>query len=552
MSDIDRKELHRRIMILRDQAQAGKIHLAEHLAADVLESLTRVQLAPDGLVDPGTVDGTVRAMALMMAHFQDREEWKNAISLQQVQDAFFQAIDHQFGELFQIMKERHAEPHQIAGAYVQEDNLVQEVAQNLPEFFEQIQEFWKNIADPAWIHGEDQTGIKAIYGGSIFPSSGHNIASSCGLYVDTIILPDPLLRISRLVNHREPKRLVYDVLRFGLQILNYRSLALAEIDVPIVAFLPDKLNLEEGYSEFIHSIATDDCLKHVSVLFGRKFESIDELQEYVKQFEQPNDLVAALANPDRLLFDTEFTQSLDEQIRAYMQGEGKVFNPKKAGDIIIPNFIGRMSQANDLLRRSFELRGTPLIDAETSWKYFNWKLEYDADYTSSNDLTPLHVVRGLQSAARGEMQWLGNIPPEALIEMRQQGATEELREILSQGVFDIAASEPSNFFRTTEQIVNNIRGAFEQHQQNLTKLRNKTWKFAGIDVGTWVVIGTIEVAAALSGAPTFGLLAFAADQLIDVPKLKELPGKFQEIQKDKQTLKTSPVGLLFQQSRGKR
>jgi hypothetical protein len=314
MSEVDREELHRRVMILRDKAQAGKIHLAEHLAADVLESLTRVRLAPDGLVDPDTVDGTVRSMALMIAHFQEREEWKEAISLQQVQEAFFKAIDHQFGELFQIMQERNAEPHQIAGAYVQENDRVQEVAQSLPEFLEQIQEFWKNIADPAWIHSEDQTGIKAVYGGSLFPAGGHSIASSCGLYVDTIILPDPLLRISRLVSHWEPKRLVYEVLRFGLQILRYRSLALAEIDTPIIAIVPDKLDLEEGYSEFIHSMAEDDCLKHVSVMFGRNFESLGELQEYTKQFDQPRDLVAALANPDLLLFDTESTQSLDEQV----------------------------------------------------------------------------------------------------------------------------------------------------------------------------------------------------------------------------------------------
>jgi hypothetical protein len=536
-------------MILRDKAQAEKIHLAEHLAAGVLESLSRVQLAPDGLVDPDTVDGIVRAMALTLAHFQDREEWKEAVSLQQVQDAYFQAIDHQFGELFQIMKERNAQPHHIAGAYVQDDDQVREVAQHLPEFFEQIQEFWKNIGDPVWIHSEDQIGIKAVYGGSIFPSAGHNIASSCGLYVDTIILPDPMLRLSRLVQHWEPKRLVYDVLRFGLQILNYRSLALAEVNTPIVAVVPDKLDLEEGYSEFIHSMATDDCLRHASVMFGRNFESLDEVHEYAQQFDQPRDLVAALSDPNRLLFDTESTQTLEEQIRGYMQGEGKVFNPQRAGDIVIPNLIGRMSQANDLLRRTLELGGTPLLDAETSWKYLNWKLEYDADHISSNDLTPLHVVRGLQSAARGEMQWLGNIPPEALIEMRQKGATEELREILGQGVSDIAASNPSDFFRTTDRIVENIHKAFEQHQQNLTKLRNKTWRFAGVDVGSWLVIGTIEVAAALSGAPTFGLLAFAADQLMDVPKVKELPNKFQEIQKESKTLKASPVGLLFQQAR---
>ena len=57
------------------------------------------------------------------------------------------------------------------------------------------------------------------------------------------------------------------------------------------------------------------------------------------------------------------------------------------------------------------------------------------------------------------------------------------------------------------------------------------------DVGTWVVIGSVEVAAAARGMAMYGLAALAADQLFDVPRLKDLPGG--------KELKRSPVGLLF-------
>lgn len=208
--------------------------------------------------------------------------------------------------------------------------------------------------------------------------------------------------------------------------------------------------------------------------------------------------------------------------------------------------MGRMSVSNELLIKARMLRGTPIIDAPTSWQYFVWKLEYDAENLGKeNDITDLHVIRGLQSLAKDEMQWLGRVPSDALIELRKLEALDEIRSILGKGVNDLTKINPANFHRTRDQVFDNLNEAFTTHKRNIEQLKSKKWKFAGKDIGTWIVVGTLEIAAAATGLPVFGLSAIAADQLLDVPKLKDIPNSIKALAKESKELNQSPVGILF-------
>ena len=47
-------------------------------------------------------------------------------------------------------------------------------------------------------------------------------------------------------------------------------------------------------------------------------------------------------------------------------------------------------------------------------------MEYDADRAEQEtEVQNLNIVKGLQELAGSDMEWLGNIPPDALIEVRQ-------------------------------------------------------------------------------------------------------------------------------------
>ncbi len=125
---------------------------------------------------------------------------------------------------------------------------------------------------------------------------------------------------------------------------------------------------------------------------------------------------------------------------------------------------------------------------------------------------------------------------------------EEIRQILNEGIEDLANANPNGFSETADQILENIQSAFKRHNENVRKLKSKKWKFAGKDIGSWLAVGTIEIAAAATGTPVFGLAAFAANQILDTPKLKEIPKSIKQLAKESDDLKKSPVGLLFEYS----
>ena len=216
------------------------------------------------------------------------------------------------------------------------------------------------------------------------------------------------------------------------------------------------------------------------------------------------------------------------------------------GEIIANMSFGRMATSNELLIKSRRLGGTPIIDAPTSWKYFKWKLEYDSEKMESvTDLKNLHINKSLQGLSKHDMTWIGNIPPQALIEIRQQGAMDEIRHIMSSDIDKLIEINPNNFHRTQDQVFDNLQEAFIKHQENLKELSHKKWKFAGQDIGSWLVTGGIEVTAALTGTPLFGLTSWGAGQLLDTPKLKDLPKSIKSLKEENDKLNKSPVGMLF-------
>lgn len=279
---VDRQELHRRIELLRERLEAGKIHVASHLIDGFRHSISKVRYAKDGLVDPDTVDGRISAMCLGIAVQHDRDEWKKAVSLKEIQQAYFARVEHNFGPLYEMMLEADASPYQFARWYSSKKEHVDKSSPE--EFINELKEFWENISDPTWIHLQDSFNLKGVFGGEIFPDGVTNVASWAGIYLDTLVLPDPFLKISSIVSFMPPEEKIYQVLRIGLQVLGYKKLALSDIDPPLVAVLPDKIHMEKEYHEFVIHSAELDTLAHANKLFGNKFSEIEELKEYLSKY----------------------------------------------------------------------------------------------------------------------------------------------------------------------------------------------------------------------------------------------------------------------------
>jgi len=539
------ERLRHRLRVLQEQLKAGKVHIAEGL--DVEKSLRAVRQGPDGEVDLDTVDGLVRSMALAVTEMHDREELKKEASLSEIQNTYFTFIERNFGPFYEKMLKEKITPHHVGIALTRNKSFMEGFTKNMDEFLNVIEEFWVSVGRIAHIHIQDMHGnIKGIFGGDLFPAQDENIASKCGIYTDTVVLPDPFLRSKHIFENYPKNDAAYYLIKHAMNILKYKELACAELDVPIIAILPDLAVIEDDERDFFHHLGKQDSLVHAGKLFGREFESFEELMDFASALDTIERAVAEIGDESRVLFDTNWTGNVASQLERALESEHYKPFIKSPGVLLASQSLGRMSVSNELLIKARRLNGTPIIDAPTSWQYLAWKMEYDAERTeSATGAKDLHIVRGLQDLSTTEMEWLGNIPPEALIDIRQQGAMGEIREMLGKGIEEIVASNPENFHRSRDHVFDNINEAFRVHEENIEAIRSKKWKFAGRDVGSWIVVGSLGVSAAITGMPVWGIAAIAADQLLDAPKLRDIPSSIRELATESNKVKKSPVGMLF-------
>ena len=542
---MERQELHRRIELLRKRLEEGKLKVASHLADNFEKSLSKVRIAADGIVIPETVDGRIRSILSFITYQADREEWKDVVSLSEIQNAYFQHIEHAFGQPFEIMLEAGADPYRFAGWFTSDSSRVSDAIKITDEFVPSILEFWENISEPTWIHLEDSTKSKGVFSGELFPDGSSNVASSTGVYFDTTILPDPFVKISPLLQFMSEEERCFEVLRLGLQVLQYKELALAEIAVPIVAVLPDRYQFESSYSDFVKYRAEQDSLEHAGILFDRKFDETEELKDFLSRYTEIEPLLSDLKKPEELVFATDWDGGLDTHIQRYIDEQAQKLDITSPGDAVFIHLFSRFAQSNDSFQRSRGLRGTPIIRAETSWLWFSWMLRNNSDYIQDDDRVNLHMARALESTISTEISWFGNVPVDAIIEIRKAGALEEIRGILGEGIAELIQANPDNFFRTGDHVFENLDRALTEHQQKIKDLSSKNWKFAGRDVGSFVVVGGIELSAAITGVPLYGALGVGAGMSGIIPTAKELREKFAELRSEKSKITNSGIGILF-------
>lgn len=545
---IDKDELRERLMILKQELEKGKLKFAAGL--DIVKSLKKVRYGTDGKVAPETVDSSVGYLANVVAFLRRREEFKT-VSLVDVQRAYFEILDQCFGHAFVEMSKHDASPHLVASDMAAQPKMVRAFKADAPALAARIRGFWDDWAPIVRTHLEDMRVLKAVFGGDIFPSYTANIACSAGLYVDSIVLPDPFLRVSTLFGAIDPKDAFYYLVKHALNALQYRELALAEVDPPIVVIAPDYSILDEHALDYLQAVGKSDLLAHCGKIFGRHFEDEKQLDEFLTRMQDIDDMVNSTVDPSRLLFDTEWKgDTMADQLKHYLEDIQvrlvPELRPRLIGPTVKTAMFGRMMQTNDVLFTSQEYSGLPLIDAPTSWQYFLWKYEYDHERSTAvnPELRSIFVTHALHAGSSPELDLLARVPPSALIDLRKRGAMAQLRRLLSNGLEEISVADERSFGQVVENVGANIGNAFEEHRKNLADLAVGRRKFFGFDIGSWIVAGAISIAAASTGNIPLTILA-ASLGMLGAPSAKELWADGKKLLETGRQIRRSPVGILF-------
>jgi len=365
-----------------------------------------------------------------------------------------------------------------------------------------------------------------------------------------VILPDPLSRLLLMRESLVPKELFRLVIKHALNALGYRELALAEVNPPIVVIAPDRFGLDMGYSKAVTVAGNTDALIHASRIFGRDFENVPELIDFVSRSGDPYQIVARMADPNRLIFDGEWSEPLPEQITRFLNERMLAAAlTKDYGEAIYNSIAGRMMMANDTLLRSAWSGGSPLIDAPVSWRYLQWKYEYDAMVGHETEKKSDVLI----SKALGSSM-LSGLPPETMIELRRNGAAAELRAMIGKGIGEINSASDTDVSMVADNVIANVDTAFSEHNTQLQALSQSQLKYFGKDVGRYVINGGMLLASYLSKNPVAEALStFVAisQQFLGNPSPEDLVKRYKELRSKSTDLRRSPVGTMFQHLKGK-
>lgn len=541
----------RRVLILKELLEQGKIHVDEGMRGQLEESLKKAQYNENGEPDLSTIDSRIRSMAMAAEHFDYIDKTKNLISLFDIQRLYFERIDGNFNFFYEQMLKFKTNPHELASSVAYGKSDINHLNDVIEPILKDLQDFWETVAESGYLHLDDyRDSIKGVFGGDLFPAHNENIASKCGIYTDTIILPCPFIRCREFFPRWSKEQRVYFLIKHALNVLQYRELSLADVSKPIVVILPDKEMMDEFAFEQIKKLGEEDSLHHASKIFGRNFETVQELFDFAEKLDTIEKVIKEIKDENRILFDIDFKEPLKVQIQNQMSSQAnQMLGTVNPGLIVAAMALGRMSVCNEILIKSAKVKGIPLIDAPTSWEYFKWKLEYDTERTfPTEDFSKLHIVKGLEGLSNTNLKWIGRIPTKGLIELRKTGAIDEIRQILSKGIDEIVLSNELDFSKTSNKVLENLDFAFKQHEKSINVLTAKKWKVAGKDFGSWIVMGSVEIASACIGTPVYGLSTVVLNQILDAPKIKDLPqtfDKMKEIDNEKTDIKRSPLGLIF-------
>lgn len=375
-------DLTDRVFLLKEELEAGKIRFAsQDLADELRQSYEAIRLRSDGKVDPTSLDGRIRAMTLAVIAIKQREETKNSLSLAEVQNEYFNFLFREFGWLYDQMISAKVTPNAAAEITSRHEDMMHGLTQQLPAMVDIIREFWLSVGEAAGYHLQDSKQLKAVFAGDIFPAHWENAVSTAGLYVDTIILPCPITRLGTMLKSSPSSQLIKLIIKHVLTAMSYRDIVLADVDPPIAMIVP---NPDDADDEDRHGLiirATPAICAHAEFLFDREFESIEELQEFCVHHTSIDQLLQVLKRPERLIFDTEWGKNPRNQLVMSMKENRHLLDVKEpnAGFHVFASCIGRMPQALGAQNAAQHFRGSPFINAQTSWLHYTWLLEYQGE-----------------------------------------------------------------------------------------------------------------------------------------------------------------------------
>lgn len=379
---------------------------------------------------------------------------------------YFDIIDDYFGSIKHYLgpeKDSHIDMGLNIANYPLISDLIYDATEDVDTA---IGNYWrdnlKDIVD--YIKGQDV--LKCVYSGDISPAILEDFVKKSALYIDTVILPDPIYNLAlyqkRIVLNN--KYYINKLIRNVFNIWKLKDLILADTKERIILILPINLDL---ISPTERSILLENgeskCVSYLGSLFGQSFVYKEECFNYLKQIETSKDIFERIKRKEILPNEFRSFEGFNDFLIKFYDtrkySKIRIDSIGKSFGIYISSQLIRVQEHRFFCEK---LGAEPIYDYELPWFFFNY------------DMGGLDMDATIASALQQEkFEWITKVPLPALKIFREENKLEYMRSVIRRGITDLKAKSDKDLVEVSKIIEKNLQEEFRRQKAEIEDLKRE-------------------------------------------------------------------------------
>jgi len=387
--------------------------------------------------------------------------------INQIYTEYFEIIDSYFGSIKHYLTNGE-ESHIDLGIKIARYPLVSDlIIDAIDDINDVINKFWRKNAKIIIEFIRNCDSLKCVYSGNITPPILENFVKKSALYVDSIILPDPIFNLAVVQKQicLDKKYYLQKLIRHVFNIWKLKDLILFNLNKKIIFILPINLQLINTKDrERLISTGNQRLIEYVSKIFNKDFKNVEDWLKILEKEATTQSILEKIKRPDLLPNIFRSYESLHQFLLDF-SNTGR-FAKLKGNESIGWYFaIYLNSQFIRVQEHKYfcdVLGAEPIYDYELPWFFFNYEVGgVDMDAAIANALQ------------KERFNWINRVPLPAIKILREENQLDYIREVLRKGITDLKAKKDTDLVVVAQQIEKNLQNAFKRQNNEINILQKK-------------------------------------------------------------------------------
>jgi len=436
--------------------------------------------------------------------------------INQIYTEYFEIIDSYFGSIKHYLTGSE-DSHIDLGSKMARYPLVSDlIIDAIDEIDSTIDNFWQKNTRTIVDFIRSRSSLRCVYSGDITPMILEDFVKKSALYIDSIILPDPVFNLTLFQKQviLDKKYYLQKLIRHVFNIWKLKDLILAKPSEKIIFILPINLHLvNTDDRQKLISTADRKFTEYVSKIFDENFKNGEECLEILGKETTSQSIFEKIKKQDLLPQIFRSQESLHQFLLDF-SNTGKFAKFKDNESVGWDFAVYLQSQFIRVQEHRYFcdiLKAEPIYDYELPWFFFNYEIGgFDMDAAIANALQ------------KEKFNWINRVPLSAIEVLRSENKLDYMRSVLRHGITDLKAKNDTDLIVVGQQIEKNLQDAFKRQEGEIISLQKQVSVIVKKDIP---IVGAGFLAGFIPGISPIISLLFAGRDIKNALEQKNVLNK---------------------------